>query len=116
MPNGMTPTAKEAVGQTSDIQQVLWVSDARGRRVWRAGPRTVRFRRSAARVGTGTAPRLRLVSCSARVGPEPRMGFELGFELGSGPRLGPGIGRDREMGRAPGLGPRMGSAPRMGLE
>jgi hypothetical protein len=39
MPNGMTATAKQVVGQTSNIQEVRWVRDARGRRVWRAGPR-----------------------------------------------------------------------------
>jgi hypothetical protein len=39
MPNGMTPKAKELVGQTSNIQQVRWVRDSRGRRVWRSGPR-----------------------------------------------------------------------------
>ena len=39
MPNGMTPEAKSVVGQTSGIQQVRWVRDSRGRRVWRAGPR-----------------------------------------------------------------------------
>ena len=39
MPNGMTPKAKEVVGQTSNIREVRWVTDLRGRRVWRAGPR-----------------------------------------------------------------------------
>ena len=39
MPNGIPQNSKEAVAQTSDIQQVRWVRDSRGRRVWRAGPR-----------------------------------------------------------------------------
>src|SRR6185312_4120310 len=38
MPNGI-PKANQIVGQTSNIQQMRWVSDRRGRSVWRGGPR-----------------------------------------------------------------------------
>ena len=36
MPNGMTPKAKEVVGQTSNIREVRWVTDLRGQRGVRA--------------------------------------------------------------------------------
>ena len=38
MPNGI-PKTNEIIGQTSDIQQAVWVRDWRGRRVWRPNNR-----------------------------------------------------------------------------
>jgi hypothetical protein len=79
MPNGMTATAKQVVGQTSNIQEVRWVRDARGRRVWRAGPRDASLPsvRAACGVADGAAPTpgpLRRCGVRARCGARARDG------------------------------------------
>jgi hypothetical protein len=97
MPNGMTPTVKEVVGQTSNIQQVRWVRDARGRRVWRAGPR--RF----VAVGPRRAWRPGWRGAYAAWSPAPSV-WRSGPVWGPSPGWGPGPG----WGVSPGWGPRPG--------
>jgi hypothetical protein len=116
MPNGMTPTAKQAVGQSSDVQQVRWVRDVRGRRVWRAGPR--RF--------VAVGPRRVVAVGPRRVwGPgwrgayawspaPPVWGPSPGWGSSWGPGWGPGVGVTVGWGARPGWGPGWGPRPGWG--
>src|SRR5262249_23056058 len=114
MPNGMTPKAKEVVGQTSDVQQVRWVRDMRGHRVWRSGPQrfaAVRPRRCAA-VGPRRAWRpgwrgaFAMSPARPAWRPGPVWAASPGWDAGWGP--GPGWGSRPGFGVSVGWGARPG--------
>jgi hypothetical protein len=110
MPNGMTSKAKEVVGQTSDFQQVRWVSDMRGRRVWRAGPR--RFVGVGPRRFAAVGPRhvWRPGWRSAYAWSPARPAWAPGVAWGASPGWGPGF--RPEWGPGSGWGVSVGFGPR----